>query len=374
VKFQQAVLTQASPGPRDLNVIYSPLHGVGATAVLPVLAEDGFKSVELFGPHAKPDGDFPNVPGHVANPERPEVFDSIIERARATGADIALATDPDCDRIGCAAPLAFAKDAKWHTLTGNQLCALLADYVLEQRQESGRLSPQHFIVQTLVTTQMVRRIGDSYGIRTIGDLLVGFKWIAQAIDQYGPDLFIYGTEESHGYMAGNYVRDKDGAAASMLLCELAANLKAAGQTVHEKLDALFWQHGAHAEKTVSVQMPGSEGMARMQEVMAAFREGPPTEIAGDRVAQVRDYERQTVTQAGGKPQPLDGPMGDLVFLDLATEGNYVACRPSGTEPKIKFYMFTYIPPEQLSNLDAAKRQLSDRLTRMEADLRKFAGV
>jgi phosphoglucomutase/phosphomannomutase len=175
-------------------------------------------------------------------------------------------------------------------------------------------------------------------------------------------------------MAGNYVRDKDGAAASMLLCELAANLKAAGQTVHEKLDALFWQHGAHAEKTVSVQMPGSEGMARMQEVMAAFREGPPTEIAGDRVAQVRDYERQMVTQAGGKPQPLDGPMGDLVFLDLATEGNYVACRPSGTEPKIKFYMFTYIPPEQLSNLDAAKRQLSDRLTRMEADLRKFAGV
>jgi phosphomannomutase len=394
-KFQRAVLTQASPGPRKLKVIYSPLHGVGATAVIPVLAADGFADVELFALHAKPDGDFPNVPGHVANPENPAVFDSIIDRARQAGADVALATDPDCDRIGCAAPLTYAKDSPWHTFTGNQLCALLADYVLETRRAAGKLSPKHFIVTTLVTTQMVRRIGDSYGVQTIGDLLVGFKWIAQAIDQYGPDLFVFGTEESHGYMAGSYVRDKDGAVASLLLCELAAKLKAAGQTLHEKLDALFWQHGAHEERTVSVQMPGSEGMARMKEVMAAFRAGPPTEIGGMRVAQIRDYERQTVTKAvsppsrGGpveqgaarlasptweKPQPLAGPKGDLVFLDLATEGNYVACRPSGTEPKIKFYMFAFTPPEQLSSLEAAKSELIARLDRMEADLRKFAGV
>jgi phosphoglucomutase/phosphomannomutase len=302
------------------------------------------------------------------------VFDAIIERARATGADIAVATDPDCDRIGCAAPLTAGKDSPWNTFTGNQIGALLADFMLENRRKSGQISSQHFIVQTLVTTQMVRRIGDSYGVRTIGDLLVGFKWIAQAIDEYGPDFFIYGTEESHGYMAGTYSRDKDGAVASMLLCELASMLKAAGQTLHDKLDALFWQHGAHAERTVSVKMPGSEGMARMQEVMAAFRASPPAEIGDDRVAQIRDYERQTVTPSGGKPQPLAGPMGDLVFLDLATSSNYVACRPSGTEPKIKFYMFTCIPPEQLSNLELAKQQLQQRLDRMEVDLRKFAGV
>jgi phosphoglucomutase/phosphomannomutase len=385
-KFQQAVLTQATPGPRDLKVIYSPLHGVGSTAVVPVLAADGFKQVEVFGPHAKPDGDFPNVPGHVANPENPQVFDAIIERAQAAGADLALATDPDCDRIGCAAPLSFAregtgkasgtqdKSARWRTLTGNQLGALLADYILENRRAKNDLSPQHFIVQTLVTTQLVRRIGDSFGVRTIGDLLVGFKWIAGAIDQFGPERFIYGTEESHGYMAGSYVRDKDGAAASMLLCELAAKLKAAGQTLHEKLDALFWQHGVHAERTISVMMPGSEGMARMMEVMAAFRAAPPAEIAGDRVVQVRDYERQIVTPAGGEPRHLEGPKGDLVFLDLANDGNYVACRPSGTEPKIKFYLFTYTPPERLANLDNAKRELEERLLRMEADLRKFAGV
>lgn len=378
-KFQHAVLTQATAGPRKLRIVYSPLHGVGATAVLPVLAADGFADAELFGPHSKPDGDFPNVPGHVANPENPPVFDSIIVRAREAGADIAVATDPDCDRIGCAAPAKFSSGSPWSTFTGNQICALLADFVLETRRDAGRLTSQNFIVQTLVTTHLVRRIGDSYGVRTVGDLLVGFKWIAKAVDDFGPDFFVYGTEESHGYMVGTYVRDKDGAAASLLLCELAAKLKEAGQTLHEKLDSLFWQHGAHAERTVSVQMPGSEGMARMQEVMAAFRAGPPSEVGGDRVVQIRDYERQCVIRFddAGKasdPQRLVGPKGDLVFLDLATGGNYVACRPSGTEPKIKFYMFTYTPPEQLSNLEVAKAELEERLSRMEADLRKFAGV
>jgi phosphomannomutase len=377
--FQKAVLTQATPGPRKLKVVYSPLHGVGATAVLPVLAADGFADVELFGPHAKPDGDFPNVPGHVANPENPAVFDEIIEHARASEADIALATDPDCDRIGAAAPLKFSSGSAWHTLTGNQLCALLADFVLESRREASSLVPQNFIVETLVTTQLVRRIGDSYGVRTVGDLLVGFKWIAKAIDDFGPEFFVYGTEESHGFMAGTYARDKDGAVASLLLCELAAKLKAAGRTLHEKLESLFWQHGAHAERTVSAQMPGSEGMQRMVEVMAAFRAAPPQEVGGGRVIQIRDYERQCVIRfdesgAPSEPQPLAGPKGDLVFLDLATEGNYVACRPSGTEPKIKFYMFTYKAPEQLSNLEGATAELEERLTRMEASLRKFAGV
>jgi phosphomannomutase len=372
LKYQEAVLTQATPGPRKLKIIYSPLHGVGATAVCPVLKADGFTDVELFGPHAKPDGDFPNVPGHVANPENAIVFDAIIEHAKNVWADLALATDPDCDRIGCAAPLRFGSDAEWRTLSGNQIGALLADYVLESRR--AKLTPQNFIVQTLVTTQLVRRVGDSYGVRTVGDLLVGFKWIAGAIDEFGPEYFVYGTEESHGYMAGSYVRDKDGAVASMLLCELAAKLKGTGQTLHEKLDALFWQHGVHAERTVSVQMPGSEGMVRMLEVMAAFRAGPPAQIGGERVVQIRDFERKTVAQGGGLPQPLAGPKGDLVFLDLAAEGNYVACRPSGTEPKIKFYMFAFTPPEQLANLELAKDHLETRLDAMEADLRKFAGV
>jgi phosphomannomutase len=371
--FYNAVLTQAQPGPRDLKVIYSPLHGVGATAVCPVLEKDGFTDVEVFGPHAEPSPDFPNVPGHVSNPERPEVFDMIIVRAKEVGADLVLATDPDCDRIGLAAPL-VPGGAEWHTISGNQIGALLADYLLEAKK--GSLTAQHFNLITLVTTQLTRRIGDSYGIRTITDLLVGFKWIAGAIDANGPDKFIFGTEESHGYMAGQYVRDKDGALAAMLACELAAKLKAEGKTLHQKLDDLFWQHGLHVERTINVQMPGSDGMERMIEVMGLFRSQPPVELGGFGVAQLRDYKENVTLQIGGAnaSTKLEGPTGDLVILDLTEEGNYVACRPSGTEPKIKFYLFAYRPAEQLHDLEDAKAELEASLDKVEADLRKFAGV
>jgi phosphoglucomutase/phosphomannomutase len=240
------------------------------------------------------------------------------------------------------------------------------------------LTPDHFLVETMVTSQLIRRIGDSYLVKTVGDLHVGFKWIAGAIDEFGPERFIFGAEESHGYLVGTYARDKDAAVAAMLLCELAAKLKKDDRTLHEKLDSLFWQHGAHAERTVSVEMPGSEGMARMKEVMSAFRSAPPTEVGGDAIVQVRDYLTQTVkmcaTGSASAPATLAGPRGDLVILDLASDGNYVACRPSGTEPKIKFYMFTFTPPEQIADLDRAKAELQQRLTRMESDLRKFAGV
>ena len=372
--FLDAVMTQAMPGPRDLKVIYSPMHGVGATAVVPALERDGFKDVEVFGPHAEPDGDFPNVPGHVSNPERPVVFDAMIERAKEIGADLIVASDPDCDRIGLASPLKQGS-SEWKTISGNQIGALLCDYLLEAKQ--GSLTPEHFNVTTLVTTQLTRRIGDSYGIRTITDLLVGFKWIAGAIDENGPDRFIYGTEESHGYMAGAYARDKDGAVAAMLACELAAKLKADGQTLCEKLESLFWQHGAHAERTLNVQMPGSEGMGRMKEVMAKFRSDPPASVAGLGVSQLRDYLNNTVT-IDGNSEPLAGPTGDLVILDLSSDdcpcGNYVACRPSGTEPKIKFYCFTYTPAEQLHDMEDALADLESRLDAMETDLRAFAGV
>jgi phosphoglucomutase/phosphomannomutase len=372
--FQKAVLLQATPGPRDLRIVYSPLHGVGASAVCPILKSDGFSDVEVFAPHAEPDGDFPNVPGHVSNPENPAVFDSIIKRAREVGADIAVVSDPDCDRIGCAAPLTFSGDAAWKTLTGNQIGALLTDFVLENWRQSGRLTPDHYIVETLVTTGLIKRIGDSYGVRTIGDLLVGFKWIAGVIDDEGPERFVFGAEESHGYLAGTHVRDKDGAVAALLLSELAAKLKAAGRTLHEKLDALMWQHGAHAERTQSVQMPGSEGMDRMQEVMALLRRKPPGEIGGLPVARLRDYFQQTMTPIGGLTEKLSGPRGDLIILDLVPEGNFVAIRPSGTEPKIKFYMFAFEPAEQLSNLDSAKELLDRRLTECGNSLQRFAAV
>jgi phosphoglucomutase/phosphomannomutase len=370
-EYISQVKSQAFPGPRDVKIIYSPLHGVGATSVLPVLAADGFRDVELFAEHAQPDGDFPNVPNHVANPENPAVFDIIIDRARTTRADIVLATDPDCDRLGVAASSSWDASGSW-TFTGNQIGALLVDYVLEQRQKAGTLTASHYVVKTLVTTEMIRRIADSYGVRTIGDLHVGFKWIGGVMDAEQPDKFVFGTEESHGYLVGHYARDKDGAVAAMLLAELAALCKSQRRSLHEKLDALYWQHGYHAEHLMTQQMPGSEGMARMQALMSKFRSDPPRTLGGLPVSAIRDYENNRILPIGGSPQELRGPRGDLVIFDLAESGNYVAARPSGTEPKVKFYMFAYVAPELLADLDQAKQQMAERIDRIKKDLQSYA--
>jgi phosphomannomutase len=370
--YVDSVKAQALPGPRQLKIIYSPLHGVGASAVCPALAADGFQDVEVFADHATPDPDFPNVPGHVSNPENPAVFDAIIRRAKQVGADLILATDPDCDRVGCAAPLTYAPHAAWGTLTGNQIGALLADYLLSAYRQCGQLRPEHYLVKTVVTTELMRRIGDDYGVATIGDLMVGFKWIAGAMDEHGPARFILGAEESYGFLVGTHVRDKDAGVASMLLAELAATAKAAGQTLHERLDALFLRYGCHAEKAFSVTMPGSAGMERMQTLMASLRAHPPEQLAGMRVAAVRDFQAGTRTLAGAKPEPMTSPRGDLVMLDLEPAGNYVAVRPSGTEPKVKFYMFAWDPPA--ADLGATKTALAARLERMATDLRTLADV
>jgi len=368
--YFQAVVALSFAGPRDLKIVYSPLHGVGAVSVLPVLDKAGFKDVELYGPHAEPNGDFPNVPGHVSNPENPAVFDAIIERAKQTKADLIMATDPDTDRLGCAAQLKPGGD--WKTFTGNQIGVLLADYVLERRKAAGSLSPQHYVVKTLVTTEMIRRIADSYGVRTIGDLHVGFKWIGRAIDAEGPERFVIGCEESHGYLVGTHARDKDANVAAMLLAELAARVKAEGKTLHQKLESLSWQHGCHVERLLNQSLPGSEGMAKTRKLMELFRSSPPKELGGLKVRQVRDYLNLKTQTADGKSSPLAGDQGDMVVLDFAAEGNFVAVRPSGTEPKVKYYMFAYEPAEQLADLATTERELTERLMRIEKDFQALA--
>ena len=372
--FFEAVASQSRPGPRELKIIYSPLHGVGASAVMPALEAAGFTDVELFGPHAEPSGDFPNVPGHVSNPENPRVFDMIVDRAKQTGAELILATDPDCDRVGCSAPKTIQPGAPWDVLTGNQIGAVLVDYLLEIGRRQGTLTSEHYVVKTLVTTELMRRIADAYGVETVGDLLVGFKWIGGVMDQRDPAKFILGAEESYGFLVGAHARDKDAAVASMILAELTAQAKSEGLTLHEKLDALFKKYGCHGERTISVKMPGSEGMDRMKALMAQFRSDPPKSLAGMKVARVRDYLSQTMTLSGSKPEPLDGPKGDIVILDLESEGNYVAVRPSGTEPKVKFYMFAHDPPEASQDLDAVKSAQAERLAALQRDLEAFSGV
>ncbi len=369
--FQEQVLKYSWQGPRDARIIFSPLHGVGAFATLPILEKAGFQQVELYQPHAEPSGDFPNVPGHVSNPENSQVFSAIIEHAKQTGADCIIATDPDCDRIGCATPLTMEPGSDWATLSGNQIGALLTDYVCSQFQQLGWLNPRSYIVTTLVTTQLTSRIAAGYSVGCQSNLHVGFKWIAGAIDSVGPEDFVFGTEESHGYLIGQYVRDKDGAAASLLMAQLVAQLKSQGKTAHQRLDELYRQHGCHQETLVNVQMEGSEGMSLMRRLMAAFRSNPPEQLGGLQVTQVRDYKSLTIRGADGSTRPLEAPPADMVMLDLEIEGNYFAVRPSGTEPKVKFYMFGYLPPESSQELTTAKQILTDRLSQLESDIRRY---
>ena len=372
--FTNAAVACGFEGPRDAKILYSPLHGVGVAAVLPVLEQDGFSDVHVYQPHANPSGDFPNVPGHVSNPENQAVFDKPIEHGREIGANLILATDPDCDRIGCAAPITLDPSGPWRTFNGNEIGAILTQYVLSKRDEANTLTTDSYIVKTLVTTELTRRIAESFGVRCIGDLLVGFKYIAQVIDREGPDQFAFGTEESHGYLIGQYCRDKDGVVACMLMSELAAELKHKRVSMHDYLSALHREHGYHREMLINLFMEGSEGMAAMKRLMKAFRETPPQQLAGIPLKQIRDYGNSKRTDLrSGDTQKMAGPIGDLIIMDLEEEGNYVAVRPSGTEPKIKLYVFTRASAEESAcNLDESKAKLEARLIALEADVRQYA--
>ncbi len=370
--YLDAVLEQRFPGPRGVRVLFTPLHGVGAIATVPLLQRDGFEEVEVYAPHAEPSPDFPNVPGHVSNPENTAVFDAPIQYAKEHGFDIVLATDPDADRLGVAAPLTTDTAGSWATFTGNQIGAMLADYVLSQRQATDSLSAQHYIVKTLVTSPLIAKIAEHYGVRCESNLLVGFKWIAQVVDRDGPERFVFGTEESHGYAVGQYARDKDGPVACMLMSELAAKLKAEGLSLHQYLDGLYQRHGYHREHLINVFMEGSEGMTNMKKLMSAFRTQPPQALGGMKLARVRDYLNSLVTVIGCQAEPLDGPVGDLVIMDLAEPGNYVAVRPSGTEPKVKFYIFTRLGVDESTDLTAARQRLAVRVDEIVADVQAFA--
>ena len=363
---------QSFEGPRDLKVIYSPLHGVGEVNVRTLLEAVGFESVEIYQPHREKSGDFPNVPGHVSNPENAAVFDAIIQHAQSNGSELILATDPDCDRMGAAAPLTKDPKGPWATFNGNQLGVLLADFVMEKRKAAGTLTPENYIVTTLVTTLMIKRACDYYGIGCNYENLVGFKWICSVMDEVGPDNFIFGTEESHGYLVGQYCRDKDGAVACMLMTELAAEVKSKGLSLHQHMDDLYLKYGLHSERLINIQMKGSDGMKRMEKLMQTFRSAPPKSIGGLDVTSVRDFSVLKKNLADGSTECFEGPVGNLLMFDTSVEGNYVAARPSGTEPKVKFYMFTYMPSDQITDLADAKQTLQNRLDDYAKDMHAFA--
>ena len=339
--YLDAVLEMSLSESRELTGLYSPLHGVGETNCWQVLERAGFNGLSLFEPHRQPDGNFPNVPDHFPNPERPVVFEPMFEEARRIEADVLLASDPDADRL---AACVKNPDGQYVHLTGNQIGALLTDYILRKRSERQDLSPDHYLVETLVTSRMIGELARKYGVRIVDDLLVGFKYIGETIDEEGPEQFVFGCEESLGYLAGTYARDKDAGIAALYLAECASELRQTGKTLLDRLDELYVEHGYYLESQLSKVCTGSEGSRQIAQLMAAFRESPPPEFAGVELALVHDYQRHETRAlpANSPTADLADPKGNLLIFESAADADphvRIAVRPSGTEPKIKFYLF-----------------------------------
>ncbi|MEX0700534.1 MAG: phospho-sugar mutase [Planctomycetales bacterium] len=368
--YMDALLALGLSDARDVRAIFSPLHGAGETSVFRVLREAGFDGIEMFEPHRAPDGNFPNVPDRLPNPERTEVFTPMLDTARDREADLVLASDPDADRLGV---MARVSDGSYVHLTGNRVGALVVDYVLRKRHAAGTLSPEHYVIETLVTTPLIAAIARAHGVRAIDDLLVGFKYIGRTIDEEGPQKFVFGAEESLGYLAGNYARDKDAAIAALYLCELTAELRREGKTVLDRLDELYAAHGYFAEGQRSEVCTGSRGKEQIDELMRACRERPPSELGGVKLARARDYGRNEIralpdNRPAGR---LDGPTGDLLFLESAEEEGRrfsLAARPSGTEPKIKFYFFAEARCDGPAELPAVEKETESAFAKFQAAL------
>jgi phosphoglucomutase/phosphomannomutase len=368
-----AVLSESVCHARDLSIVYSPLHGVGETSVARVLKTAGFRRLHLVESQRTPDGDFPNVPDHIANPEDPRTLQAAIDEARKISADLVIASDPDADRIGVAVPTTGDRSGPWTVLTGNQVGVMLAAFVMKECEAQGKLRSDHYLITTLVSSQMARALAQREGIRTEDDLLVGFKWICKRIDDSGPASFLFAFEESYGYLKGTYARDKDAAIASLLCAELAAAVKDRKQSVLEYLDDLYVDVGHYDERLISKYYHGREGLEQIKRLMAAFRASPPRQIGGMALTEAFDYKAHEVRSLhdGHPPRPLPQPSGDLLIFHTDRPATRFAARPSGTEPKIKFYLFVRTEVAGPDQLAAAKAESESLLDRMQQDLERY---
>ncbi len=366
--YHQAVLAMSLSDERRLEAIYTPLHGVGETVCYQVLQQAGFHGVKILECQREQNGNFPNVDQHMPNPERFEVFREAIAEANKTGAGLLLASDPDADRLGVCVR---NRAGDFVHLTGNQIGTLILDYILRRRQAAGTLSRDHFVVETMVTTPLIGELARDYGLKVIDDLLVGFKYIGEAMDLNGPDRFVFGAEESLGFLAGTYARDKDAGIAALYLCESAAELGQQGKSLLDRLDELYVEFGFFLEGQKSQVCTGSSGKAQINALMQAFRGSPPTALAGIPLQQVRDYGTHEIRGLpdNRKTSDLPKPRGDLLFLESMPGSTTarIAVRPSGTEPKIKFYIFVR---SQLNGagLEATKTQTQLHYQKIQTDL------
>ncbi|MBT3603863.1 MAG: phospho-sugar mutase [Candidatus Latescibacteria bacterium] len=329
---------------RDIAIVFTPLHGVGATSIVPALHKLGYQGLKVVAEQNTPDGNFPTVANGVANPEDPNALSLAISEARETDADLVLASDPDADRLGCALPHATKGwDAEPHELAinGNQIGVILAHYILDTNQKTGTLPPKALVCKTIVTTDLITLIAKHFHAKPVDNLLVGFKYIAEVINNLAEDeTFLFGTEESHGYLSGDFVRDKDAAAAAVLLSECAAQLKSEGKTVREYLDNIYRQFGYFHESQKATYREGAQGNREITQIMIGLRENSPTQIGGHEVVEVIDYQSgQAKNLKTGAIRTLDAGKGNVLAFTFTEAGHTrVTARPSGTEPKIKYYI------------------------------------
>ena len=319
---------------KDMKIVYTPLHGTGEMLARRALAQAGFDSVQVVEAQATPDPDFSTVKS--PNPESQAAFALAEELGRQVGADVLVATDPDADRVGVEV---LQKDGSYLNLSGNQIGAIMAKYILEAHKNAGTLPENAALCKSIVSTDLVTKIAESYGA-TMFNVLTGFKFIAEKIQEFEEKhnhTYMMGFEESFGYLIKPFVRDKDAIQAVLVVAELAAYYRSRGLTLADGIEEIYKEYGYYAEKTISVTLSGVDGAEQIKAIMAKFRNNAPKEWNATAITVVEDFKAQTATAADGTVTNLTTPPSDVLKYTLA-DGSWIAVRPSGTEPKIKFYI------------------------------------
>ncbi len=345
-----------------LKIVYTPLYGAGYRMVPEILSRIGLRHLYPVPEQMIPNGDFTGIKN--PNPEFKEAFVRGLEIAREVGSDLVIATDPDCDRVGV---MVRTKSGEFVTISGNQMGAMLLDYIITAYREQNKMPPEPFAVKTIVTTEMVSRICAENGV-TLHNVLTGFKFIGEVIkksEESGHGTFLLGFEESYGYLKGTYARDKDAVVASMLICEMASFYAARGMTLADALDSLYARYGFFREHTVSITMSGLDGAEKIASLMSRLRNDAPASFAGARVTHVRDYLSGTITEtATGHTESTGLPSSDVMYFSLEG-GDVIVVRPSGTEPKMKFYYL----------VGGASAEAADaKIEKYKASVTEFCGI
>ena len=341
----------------ELKIVYSPLHGTGHKLIPEILDRTGIKHLYKVEDQFVIDGNFPTV--EKPNPEYIEVFDLGIDIANKVGSNLVVATDPDADRVGV---VARTKDGSFKTITGNQMGALLIDYIITAYEETGTMPPQPYVVKSLVSSELATKICEAHGVEMF-NVLTGFKFIGEVIKNHeatGEGTYIFGFEESYGYLKGTYARDKDAVVATMLICEMTAYYHSKNMTLYDALEGLYEKYGYCLEKNVEIYMEGVEGPAKMAALLDGFRKNTPTILGGVKVVTFGDYVEQTFTSlTDGEKFSTGLPRSNMLSFKLEN-GDVVIVRPSGTEPKVKFYFMVSAENEEtaMANIEAYKKTLN----------------